>query len=104
MFHIYQTIVLLVGTIVTLGSTFEISDFLCHSCRGADPDSLDTNGNNICHMMVILNKVRSILMSSAPFQTFDLDVSLQNHDDSVQCLSQAQLSQNDCTLDSGILF
>ena len=72
--------------------------------RGADPDSLDTNGNNICHMMVILNKVRSILMSSAPFQTFDLDVSLQNHDDSVQCLSQAQFSQNDRTLDSGFWF
>ena len=55
--NLYQTIVLLVGTIVTLGSTFEISDLLYHSCRGADPDSLDTNGNNICHMMVILNKV-----------------------------------------------
>ena len=36
---------------------FDFWDFLCHSCRGADPDSLDTNGNNICHMMVILNKV-----------------------------------------------
>ena len=57
LFHQYHTIVLEVGTIVTLGSTFEISDFLYHSCRGADPDSLDTNGNNICHMMVILNKV-----------------------------------------------
>ena len=56
-FHLYHTIVWVVGTIITLGSTFEISDFLYHSCRGADPDSLDTNGNNICHMMVILNKV-----------------------------------------------
>ena len=24
--------------------------------KGADPNALDTNGNNVCHMMVILNK------------------------------------------------
>ena len=32
--------------------------------RGADPDSLDTNGNNIRHMMVILNKVVSMLSTT----------------------------------------
>ena len=25
--------------------------------RGADPNAIDTNGNNVCHMMAILNKM-----------------------------------------------
>ena len=74
----YISIVLLVGTIVTLGLTFEISVFLCHSCRGADPDSLDTNGNNICHMMVILNKVR-IFLNSYSFAMTTVKTNLSEH-------------------------
>ena len=31
--------------------------------RGADPNALDTNGNNICHMMVILNKMEMFDMA-----------------------------------------
>ena len=31
--------------------------------KGADPNALDSNGNNVCHMMVILNRINMLDMA-----------------------------------------
>lgn len=41
-------------TIINLNSI--LNTFRLILAKGADPNALDTNGNNVCHMMVILNK------------------------------------------------
>jgi hypothetical protein len=31
--------------------------------KGADPNAVDSNGNNVCHMMVILNRINMLDMA-----------------------------------------